>query len=112
MGELKEVDWQAMLARLRKYAQETPPAQYDPARDLPTGSGNRIADCDAASGAARLTACGVFSAITTPRSKPSRHGAYRPNSATRSTPYAATPTRSTTTSVKEPACCCGGRWGR
>ena len=60
MGELKEVDWQAMLARLRKYAQETPPAQYDPARDLPTGSGNRIADCDAACGAARLTACGVF----------------------------------------------------
>ena len=61
MGELKEVDWQAMLARLRKYAQETPPAQYDPAPDLPTGSGNRIADCDAACGAARLTACGVFS---------------------------------------------------
>ena len=61
MGELKEVDWQAMLARLRKYAQEAPPAQYDPAPDLPTGSGNRIADCDAACGAARLTACGVFS---------------------------------------------------
>ena len=61
MGELKEVDWQAMLARLRKYAQETPPAQDDPARDLPIGGGNRIADCDAACGAARLTACGVFS---------------------------------------------------
>ncbi len=61
MGELKEVDWQAMLARLRKYAQETPPAQYDAARDLQIGGRNRIADCDAGGDAARLEACGVFS---------------------------------------------------
>ena len=62
MGELKEVDWQAMLDRFRKYAREAPPAPVDPALGpvQPIGSGNRSADCEAGSNAARLEACGVF----------------------------------------------------
>ena len=62
MGELKEVDWQAMLDRFRKYAREAPPAPVDPALDpvQPIGSGNRSTDCEAESDAARLEACGVF----------------------------------------------------
>ena len=62
MGELKEVDWQAMLDRFRKYAREAPPAPVDPdpAPAPPIGGGNRSADCEAESDAARLEACGVF----------------------------------------------------
>ena len=60
MGELKEVDWQAMLDRFRKYAREAPPAPVDPDLAPPIGSGNRNADCEAQSDAARLEACGVF----------------------------------------------------
>ena len=62
MGELKEVDWQAMLDRFRKYAREAPPAPVDPdpAPAPPIGGGNRSVDCEAESDAARLEACGVF----------------------------------------------------
>lgn len=62
MAEVSEVDWQAMLDRFRKYAQEVPPApaDTDPAPDPSTGGASSSTDCDAACDAARLEACGVF----------------------------------------------------
>ena len=62
MGELKEVYWQAMLDRFRKYAREAPPAQVNPDPDplAPIGGVSSSTDCEAESEAARLEACGVF----------------------------------------------------
>lgn len=61
MGELKEVDWQAMLDGSDN-TPEAPPAPVDPAPApvLPIGGGNRSTDCEARAAAARLEACGVF----------------------------------------------------
>ncbi|NMC31891.1 MAG: ATP-binding protein [Veillonellaceae bacterium] len=58
MAEVSEVDWQAMLDRFRKYAQEAPPgpADSDPDPGPPTGGASSNTDCDGA----RLEACGVF----------------------------------------------------
>ena len=62
MGELKEVDWQAMLDRFRKYAREAPPASVNPDPDpvAPIGGVSSSTDCDVECDKARLDACGVF----------------------------------------------------
>ena len=62
MAEVSEVDWQAMLDRFRKYAQEALPVPVEPDPDLdpPIGSASSSTDCNVECDAARLEACGVF----------------------------------------------------